>query len=222
MALIMYVNLSPDKNWSKHIYIHCRLDFKRREGIKVMPQCSTLCAKHKHCIYQSGPYEGGGEHVLSLLKDQFASILGCGTIAPVPPEESSTKHHVRSGSLTNFQNPDCTETGRFPLWTPHKSGFSLVRQDLSGKFGCPVLSHQETHMPSPVESYPRTSRPPKAPPVPTALPASPVFLAGDHSVTNWCEPYVITADSMTMTKNQSQWNKEVFLYVRSSSTLETF
>ena len=48
------VNLSPDKNWSKHIYVHCRLDFKRREGIKVMPQCSTLCVKHKHCIYQSG------------------------------------------------------------------------------------------------------------------------------------------------------------------------
>ena len=52
---VNYVNLSPDKNWSKHIYVHCRLDFKRREGIKVMPQCSTLCAKHKHCIYQSGP-----------------------------------------------------------------------------------------------------------------------------------------------------------------------
>ena len=48
------VNLSSDKNWSKHIYVHCRLDFKRREGIKVMPQCSTLCVKHKHCIYQSG------------------------------------------------------------------------------------------------------------------------------------------------------------------------
>ena len=28
-----------------------------------------------------------------------------------------------------------------------KSGFSPVRQDLSGKFGCPVLSGQETHMP---------------------------------------------------------------------------
>ena len=52
---VNYVNLSPDKNWSKHIYVHCRLDFKRREGIKVMPQCSTLCAKHKHCIYQSRP-----------------------------------------------------------------------------------------------------------------------------------------------------------------------
>ena len=33
------------------------------------------------------------------------------------------------------------------------SGFSPVRQDLSGKFGCPVLSGQETHMPSPVEPY---------------------------------------------------------------------
>ena len=28
----------------------------------------------------------------------------------------------------------------------YKSGFSVVRQDLSGKFGCPVLSGQETHM----------------------------------------------------------------------------
>ena len=35
----------------------------------------------------------------------------------------------------------------------YKSGFSLVRQDLSGKFRCPVLSSQETHMPSPVEPY---------------------------------------------------------------------
>ena len=26
---------------------------------------------------------------------------------------SSTGHHVRSGSLPNFQNPDCPETGRF-------------------------------------------------------------------------------------------------------------
>ena len=31
------------------------------------------------------------------------------------------------------------------------SGFSPVRQDTSGKFGCPVLSGHETHMPSPVE-----------------------------------------------------------------------
>ena len=31
------------------------------------------------------------------------------------------------------------------------SGFSPVRQDLSGKFGCPVLSGQESHMPSLVE-----------------------------------------------------------------------
>ena len=29
----------------------------------------------------------------------------------------------------------------------------MVRQDLSGKFGCLVLSSQETHMPSPVEPY---------------------------------------------------------------------
>ena len=33
----------------------------------------------------------------------------------------------------------------------YKSWFSPIRQDLSGKFGCPVLSGQETHMPSPVE-----------------------------------------------------------------------
>ena len=32
-------------------------------------------------------------------------------------------------------------------------GFSPVRQDLSGKFGCLVLSSQETHMPSPVEAF---------------------------------------------------------------------
>ena len=30
-------------------------------------------------------------------------------------------------------------------------GPDLVRQDMSGKFGCPVLSGQKTHMPSPVE-----------------------------------------------------------------------
>ena len=36
------------------------------------------------------------------------------------------------------------------IWN-YKSGFSPVRQDLSGKFECPVLSGQETHMPSPVE-----------------------------------------------------------------------
>ena len=35
----------------------------------------------------------------------------------------------------------------------YKSGFSPVRQDLSGKFGCPVLSGQKTHIPSPVEPY---------------------------------------------------------------------
>ena len=33
----------------------------------------------------------------------------------------------------------------------YKSGFSPVQHDLSGKFGCLVLSGQETHMPSPVE-----------------------------------------------------------------------
>ena len=32
-----------------------------------------------------------------------------------------------------------------------KFKFSPVRQNLSGKFGCPVLSGQETHMPSPVD-----------------------------------------------------------------------
>ena len=32
-------------------------------------------------------------------------------------------------------------------------GFSLFRQDLSGKFGCLFLSGQETHMLSPVEPY---------------------------------------------------------------------
>ena len=35
----------------------------------------------------------------------------------------------------------------------YKSGFSLVWQDLSGKFECPVLSGQGTHMPGPVEPY---------------------------------------------------------------------
>ena len=34
-----------------------------------------------------------------------------------------------------------------------KSGFSLVRQALSGKFGYPVLPSQETHILSPVEPY---------------------------------------------------------------------
>ena len=33
------------------------------------------------------------------------------------------------------------------------SGFSPVRQDTSGKFGCPVLSRLDTHMSSPVEAY---------------------------------------------------------------------
>ena len=33
------------------------------------------------------------------------------------------------------------------------SGFSPVWQNLSGKFGCLVLSGQQTHMPSPVEPY---------------------------------------------------------------------
>ena len=33
------------------------------------------------------------------------------------------------------------------------SRFSPVWQDLSGKFGCPVLSGQKTHMPSPVKPY---------------------------------------------------------------------
>ena len=35
----------------------------------------------------------------------------------------------------------------------YTSGFSPVWQDLSGKFGCPVLSGQEAYMPSPVEPY---------------------------------------------------------------------
>ena len=35
----------------------------------------------------------------------------------------------------------------------YKSGFSPARQALSGKFWCPVLSGQETHMSSPVEHY---------------------------------------------------------------------
>ena len=35
----------------------------------------------------------------------------------------------------------------------YKSGFSPVRQDLSGKFGCLVLSYQDTQMLSPVEPY---------------------------------------------------------------------
>ena len=34
------------------------------------------------------------------------------------------------------------------------SRFSPAWQDLSGKFGCSVLSGQETHMPSPIEPYP--------------------------------------------------------------------
>ena len=33
------------------------------------------------------------------------------------------------------------------------SGFSPVRQDTSGKFGCPVLSGLDTYMSSPVEPY---------------------------------------------------------------------
>ena len=40
----------------------------------------------------------------------------------------------------------CVDTVKF------KSRFSLILQDLSGKFGCPVLSSQETHMPSLVHS----------------------------------------------------------------------
>ena len=52
----------------------------------------------------------------------------------------STGHHVRSGSPANFQNLECLETRLFPSWT----------RDL---FRCPVLSSQETHMPSPVEPY---------------------------------------------------------------------
>ena len=32
-------------------------------------------------------------------------------------------------------------------------GPNAVWQNLSSKFGCPVLSGQETHMPSPVEPY---------------------------------------------------------------------
>ena len=39
------------------------------------------------------------------------------------------------------------------IFKKYKSGFSPVRQDLSSKFGCPVLSSQETLMPSPVEPY---------------------------------------------------------------------
>ena len=39
------------------------------------------------------------------------------------------------------------------------AGFSPVWQDLSGKFRCPVLSCQETHMPSPVEPYPTATDP---------------------------------------------------------------
>ena len=35
----------------------------------------------------------------------------------------------------------------------YRSGFSPVRQDTSGKFGCPVLSGLDTHMSSPVEAY---------------------------------------------------------------------
>ena len=35
----------------------------------------------------------------------------------------------------------------------YKSGFCPVQQDLSGKFGCPDLPVQETHMPSPFEPY---------------------------------------------------------------------
>ena len=65
--------------------------------------------------------------------------------------------------------PDRTESGlllpakqeisvliRYVLWTQiwcknaykYNSGFSPVRQDLSGKFGCLVLSGQETHLKS--------------------------------------------------------------------------
>ena len=40
----------------------------------------------------------------------------------------------------------------------YKSGFNPVRQDLSGEFGCPVLSSQETHVPSPVEPYPNDGK----------------------------------------------------------------
>ena len=35
----------------------------------------------------------------------------------------------------------------------HKSGFSPVRQDLSGKFGFLVLFSQETHMPIQVSNF---------------------------------------------------------------------
>ena len=34
-----------------------------------------------------------------------------------------------------------------------ESVFSPVSQDLSGKFGCPVLPSQETHTPNPVLSF---------------------------------------------------------------------
>ena len=40
---------------------------------------------------------------------------------------------------------------KYIWYVKYKSGFSPVRQDLSAKFGCPVLSGEKTHMPSPVE-----------------------------------------------------------------------
>jgi hypothetical protein len=39
----------------------------------------------------------------------------------------------------------------YVLGKKYRSGFSPVRQDTSGKFGCPVLSGLDTHMSSPVE-----------------------------------------------------------------------
>ena len=39
-------------------------------------------------------------------------------------------------------SPDLVRSGGNPVW-----------QDLFGKFGYPVLSGEETHMPSPVEPY---------------------------------------------------------------------
>ena len=45
-----------------------------------------------------------------------------------------------------FKN-HCIDTVKF------QSEFSPDWQDLFGKFGCPVLSGEETHMPSPVEPY---------------------------------------------------------------------
>ena len=43
------------------------------------------------------------------------------------------------------------------IWyVKYKSGFSLVRQDLSAKFAGPIWSGEETHMPSPVEPLEKT------------------------------------------------------------------